>query len=344
MPIDTLSFLEDEGGYLNVLLRATGPGDAMGGSERGAGAMALLRVPVSEFGDGRGAAREAHYRTVPGVGGPVQNRWIGPWLLWGGVARGPEAPPAWALRADEGGSAPVALSVGHGIERIEALGPHDVLAPEGEELVGEHRAAPHAGLERAGDGHAVDVRVFDQGRGVAGDDREFGGEAGGHVLEIAVPSAPHGAPVEADRLVVERVERREQQGASVGGRHQQWPPRWWPVGEEREPVEPRRCPHRERELAALKGECPRFGVDAAFGAFAGCEHGPTDHGLIERAGVEAVQFGDRFEAEHEHRGVAVRADRRNDVAAVHDDDAHARQEREGEAPADDLVATGGERE
>ena len=127
MPIDALSFLEDEGGHLNVLLRANGPGDAMWGSERGAGGMALLRVPVSEFGDGRGAAREAHYRTLPGVSGPVQNRWIGPWVVWGGAARQTDAVPGWALRADEVGSAPVALSVGHGVERIEALGPHALL-------------------------------------------------------------------------------------------------------------------------------------------------------------------------------------------------------------------------
>jgi hypothetical protein len=197
MPIDTLSFLEDEGGYLNVLLRATGPGDAMGGSERGAGAMALLRVPVSEFGDGRGAAREAHYRTVPGVGGPVQNRWIGPWLVWGGVARGPEAPPAWALRADEGGSAPVALSVGHGVERIEALGPHALLvgrAADGLRFTGvalERGGARLAGSQRMAAARQAESRTH--GFFFRADDRDGNG-----VLGLPVIAGDDTGPLAAD--------------------------------------------------------------------------------------------------------------------------------------------------
>ncbi len=129
VPIDQMSFLEDGSGHLNVLLRESGAGEGMWGSERTHGAMALLRVPLSAFGDGKGAARREHYRPLPGPQThAVQNRYVGDWLLWGGAsfARSPsmtERPVgrAWALRIDSG-AAPVDLQPGHDIERIEAMG------------------------------------------------------------------------------------------------------------------------------------------------------------------------------------------------------------------------------
>jgi hypothetical protein len=140
VPIDQMSFLEDERGHLNVLLRDSGDGEGMGGSERGAAAqLALLRVPLAAFGDGRGAAQREHYRALPALPpGPLQNRFIGDWLLWGGLpaprAAASAAFPgnadagtaAWALRfADT--AAPQPLAPGHGVERIEAMGEHAVL-------------------------------------------------------------------------------------------------------------------------------------------------------------------------------------------------------------------------
>lgn len=56
VPVDQMSFLEDSQGHLNVLLREHGAGEAMFGIERGSGRLALLRVPLSAFGDGRAAA------------------------------------------------------------------------------------------------------------------------------------------------------------------------------------------------------------------------------------------------------------------------------------------------
>ena len=44
-------------------------GEGMWGSERTHGAMALLRVPLSAFGDGRGAAQREHYRRCPRAAG-----------------------------------------------------------------------------------------------------------------------------------------------------------------------------------------------------------------------------------------------------------------------------------
>jgi hypothetical protein len=125
VPIDQLSFLE-EGGHLNVLLRESGRGEGMWGSEFTQGAMALLRVPLAAFGDGRGSARREHYRRVPGAaGGALQNRFVGDWLLWGGGADSAGA-SAWALRYAAAADA-TPLPIQHAVERIEALGRDAVL-------------------------------------------------------------------------------------------------------------------------------------------------------------------------------------------------------------------------
>jgi hypothetical protein len=144
VPIDQMSFLEDGSGHLNVLLRESGQGEGMWGSERTRGSMALLRVAVAAFGDGRTAAQHEHYRAVPAPAGAVQNRFVGDWLLWGGRSQGGVRPGdpgdeyddddermqaaanGWALRY-AAPAAPRPLRPGHDIERIEALGRDAVL-------------------------------------------------------------------------------------------------------------------------------------------------------------------------------------------------------------------------
>ena len=111
-------------------------GEGMWGSERTSGAIALLRVPLSAFGDGRGSAQREHYRALPAVPGyQVQNRYVGDWLLWGGTGSGGRPPQrgdaasganAWALRYAEA-SQPAPLQPGHNVERIEAMGRDAVL-------------------------------------------------------------------------------------------------------------------------------------------------------------------------------------------------------------------------
>ncbi|MFO1219976.1 MAG: beta-propeller domain-containing protein [Burkholderiaceae bacterium] len=127
VPVDQMSFLDD-GSHLNVLVREAGRGEGMWGSEHTAGGLALLRVPLAEFGDGRGSARREHYRVLPAVAGwQLQNRFVGDWLLWGGPRAGwRDAPSAWALRYASGDAAQP-LAPGHGVERIEALGRDAVL-------------------------------------------------------------------------------------------------------------------------------------------------------------------------------------------------------------------------
>jgi len=143
VPIDQMSFLEDGQGFLNVLLRESGRGEGMWGSELTRGGVALLRVPLVAFGDGRGSAQREHYRVMPAAAGyAVQNRFIGDWLLWsaghdgrsfGAASRGAEG-NAWALRYAEA-APPVALAPPHGVQRIEALRNDAVLVgPAGADL------------------------------------------------------------------------------------------------------------------------------------------------------------------------------------------------------------------
>lgn len=127
-PIDQFSFLEADG-YLNVLLRANGRGEAMWAAENGSGDMALLRLPLAEFGDGRQAAALERYRALPKANGyTVQNRYVGNTLLYGagaswGRARAASDAQLFALRFAEAGEAQ-ALALTHGVDRIEALGAH----------------------------------------------------------------------------------------------------------------------------------------------------------------------------------------------------------------------------
>ena len=115
-PIDQLSFLESGDGFLNVLLRAEGRGEAMWSAEKaGSDSMALMRVPLDLFGDGKASAPASAYRRVPAVEGwNIQNRFVGPYLLYGGGA-------LHALRWADKGTVQT-LSLPHGVDRIEAMG------------------------------------------------------------------------------------------------------------------------------------------------------------------------------------------------------------------------------
>lgn len=135
-PIDQLSFLHDTDGYLNVLLTAESDGEGMWKAESREGDMALLRVHLRDFGDGSTAARTGDYRALPRLSGDeMQNRYVGDWLIYGSApyrwnrSRNDDdpTPPAYALRyADT--SVVQTLRLGHGVERIEAMGVDAVLA------------------------------------------------------------------------------------------------------------------------------------------------------------------------------------------------------------------------
>jgi hypothetical protein len=132
-PVDQFSFLEGEDGFLNVLVRSNGRGDGMWAAEVNSGDMALLRVPLASFSDGRESAPRESYRALPKAGGhAVQNRYIGSYLLYGTGAgwRRPQATlhsELYAIRyASDAEAHRVPLA--HGVDRIEALGADAVVA------------------------------------------------------------------------------------------------------------------------------------------------------------------------------------------------------------------------
>lgn len=125
-PVDQLSFLESGDGFLNVLVQADASGEAMWRQEFAEGALSLLRVPLRELGDGSRAAPAGEYRRLPTPqGAPLQNRYVGDWLLYG-VGNGWSGPREGGSRVFgvrwAGGGEPATLTVPHGVDRIEAMG------------------------------------------------------------------------------------------------------------------------------------------------------------------------------------------------------------------------------
>jgi hypothetical protein len=125
-PVDQFSFLESVDGYLNVLVRAYGSGDAMWDSESSdGGEAALLRVSLASFSDGGEKVSPSHYRKLPTPEGYYfQNRFVGDYLLYGigdGYARKTEDKHAvYAVRWS--GGDPIEIELSHDVQRIESMG------------------------------------------------------------------------------------------------------------------------------------------------------------------------------------------------------------------------------
>ena len=135
-PVDQFSFHEASGN-LWVLVRAEGGGDAMWEPELTAGAIGLLRVPLSAFDGGVRVLSSAAYRTLPSPppdsrGAAFQNRFVGDYLLYGtGTSWGRASPDptlqghVFVHRYGDGQSYGLGLS--HGVDRIEAMADDAVL-------------------------------------------------------------------------------------------------------------------------------------------------------------------------------------------------------------------------
>src|SRR6185312_7554268 len=125
-PVDQFSFLQSDDRYLNVLVRANSRGEAMWGSERAAGSVALMRVPLNSFSDGSEAVPRYRYRSLPEVGGyTFQNRFVGDFLLFGnGSGWGsPEQKDQGNLHVVPwAGGDESNLKLAHGVDRIEQMG------------------------------------------------------------------------------------------------------------------------------------------------------------------------------------------------------------------------------
>jgi hypothetical protein len=126
MPQDQFSFLE-EGRHLNVLVVSNGRGNWMWNTLESDGSLALLRVQLSEFGNGRQEFDADLYRPLPTPdfdgGGSLTNRFVGRHLLYGmgdswGPARGNPVP----LHLVDIEGAVHTLQMPHSIDRIDVLG------------------------------------------------------------------------------------------------------------------------------------------------------------------------------------------------------------------------------
>jgi hypothetical protein len=129
-PIDQFSFLESDDGFLNVVVRSEGGGEAMWSAEGSSGEVALMRVALETFSDGD-AVPTSQYRRLPKPEGyTFQNRYVGSHLIygtgsgWGRPQQGSEG-TAWAVPFAGGEVATLALK--HGVDRIEAMGTAAIL-------------------------------------------------------------------------------------------------------------------------------------------------------------------------------------------------------------------------
>ena len=124
-PVDQFSFREDARGRLDVLVRASG-GDGMWRPELSQGAVALLQVPLTAFGDGSEEADRTLYRDLPTPAGPgydFHNRFVGNYLLYGiGSGGGSEAARNVVVAAPVDRPGAFELTVPHGVDRIEVMG------------------------------------------------------------------------------------------------------------------------------------------------------------------------------------------------------------------------------
>ncbi|NHZ66121.1 hypothetical protein [Massilia genomosp. 1] len=144
-PYDQFSFHESADAHLNVLVGADGATRSWRG-QAGANALALLRLPLQAFSDGSERAPMASYKDLPDFSSaPMRNRFIGPWLVYGGAASTADGrAPLFALRWDGSGGLQ-RLQLAHPVERIAAMGVDAVVA-------GQARSALHLSSIRLGPG------------------------------------------------------------------------------------------------------------------------------------------------------------------------------------------------
>ncbi len=126
-PVDQFSFLEGDDGFLNVLVRSRGRGDGMWAAEVNAGDLALLRVHLSSFSDGKDSAPQNSYRALPRTEGyALQNRYVGQYLLYGSGTGWYRPKPILHSHVNAVRYATEekihAVPLAHGVDRIEALG------------------------------------------------------------------------------------------------------------------------------------------------------------------------------------------------------------------------------
>lgn len=126
-PVDQFSFLQSDDYHLNVLVRSEGKGDGMWAAEVSEGDVALLRVPLNSFSDGSYKVPASYYRRLAKPEGyTFQNRFIGPYLLygtgsgWSKPEKNKEPNNLYAVEWAKQES--YKLTLPHGVDRIEQMG------------------------------------------------------------------------------------------------------------------------------------------------------------------------------------------------------------------------------
>ena len=130
-PVDQFSFLESDDQHLNVLVRSESYGDGMWAAEVASGDMALMRIPISSFSDGSEFVPAYRYRRLQKPSGPTfQNRFVSNYLIYG-TGSGWGYPTAVGqsnlFMVDWKDGNAYQLSLPHGVDRIEAMGPDAVI-------------------------------------------------------------------------------------------------------------------------------------------------------------------------------------------------------------------------
>jgi len=83
-PVDQFSFKEDSRGYLNVVVRESGFGEAMWNPEFTSGKLALIRTSLKNFTDDPKIIPVTDYKILPTPKGyEFQNRFVGDYLFYG---------------------------------------------------------------------------------------------------------------------------------------------------------------------------------------------------------------------------------------------------------------------
>ena len=130
-PVDQFSLLESDDQHLNVLVRSEGKGDGMWAAEVSEGDVALMRIPIMSFSDGREAVPASSYRALKNPEGHTfHNRFIGDYLLYGtgggwGYPQRKGPSDLFIVNWRNGNSHQ--LPLGHEVARIEQLGSDAVI-------------------------------------------------------------------------------------------------------------------------------------------------------------------------------------------------------------------------
>ena len=125
-PIDQFSFNPNvAAGRMDVLVSADAGGDEMWASEVSQGDMALLRLPMSQFGDGSGRASPGDYQSLPGstYDGIINtNRFVAGWAMYAMSRYDGGRRTSELVAVPVAGGEPTLFNFDEGVERIEPVG------------------------------------------------------------------------------------------------------------------------------------------------------------------------------------------------------------------------------